>query len=139
MKQLALVVVAATVLAAQSPTPSTKPDTSRFTPVTVIQPGELDEPMSFEVLPGGKVYVIERKGALRSYDPATKLIKTIETLPVNTKYAGADGVQKEAEEGLIGITLDPKFATNHFVYCSTRSRPSRSTCWRMGAQQFDSC
>ena len=35
---------------------------------------------------------------------------------MNTKYAGADGVVKEAEEGLIGITLDPKFATNHFVY-----------------------
>lgn len=109
MKYLALVVAVAGVIAAG-------PDMSRFTPVTVVQPGELDEPMSFEVLPGGKVYIIERKGALKAYDPATKLTKTIETLPVNTKYAGADGVVKEAEEGLIGITLDPKFATNHFIY-----------------------
>jgi cytochrome c len=121
MKQLAFVMAAA-VLAAQpavqssQSAPSAHPDMSRFTPVTVIQPGELDEPMAFAVLPGGKVYVIERKGALKSYDPATKLTKTIDTLPVNTKYTGADGVQKEAEEGLIGITLDPKFATNHFIY-----------------------
>ncbi len=103
------------VIAAQT-LPATRPDMNRFTPVTVIQPGELDEPMAFEVLPGGKVYIIERKGALKAYEPATKLTKTIETLPVNTKYTGADGVAKEAEEGLMGIALDPKFATNHFVY-----------------------
>jgi cytochrome c len=103
-------------LAAQRPASPARPDQSRFTPVTVIQPGELDEPMAFEVLPGGKVYVIERKGALKVYDPATQRTRVVATLPVNTKYTSADGTKKEAEEGLIGITLDPKFAENHFVY-----------------------
>lgn len=117
MKTAALVCVAAAVLvAAQGPSVADRPDPSRFTPVTLVQPGELDEPMAFEVLPSGKVYIIERKGALRAFDPLTKLTKTIETLPVNTKYHGADGAVKEAEEGLIGITLDPNFATNHFIY-----------------------
>ena len=77
MKYLALVIAAAGVIAAQtsvgsnSQAAAARPDASRFTPVTVVQPGELDEPMSFEVLPGGKVYIIERKGALKAYDPAT--------------------------------------------------------------------
>ncbi len=104
------------LLAAQSRPAPVKPEMNRFTPVTVIQPGELDEPMEFQVLPSGKVYVIERKGTLKVYDPATRLTKKIETLPVNTKYTSADGVKKEAEEGLIGLELDPHFATNHFIY-----------------------
>ncbi|TAK11664.1 MAG: PKD domain-containing protein [Acidobacteria bacterium] len=116
MRIVALVIATAAVAAAQAPVGSGRPDPNRFTPVTIVQPGELDEPMAFEVLPNGKVYIIERKGALKAYDPATKLTKTIETLPVNTKYAGADNVIKEAEEGLMGIALDPKFADNHFVY-----------------------
>ena len=49
-----------------------KPDDNRFTPIVVIPPGELDEPMAFEVLGNGQVYVIERKGALKRYDPTTK-------------------------------------------------------------------
>lgn len=104
---------AATLYAAQT---SARPDANRFTPITIVQQGELDEPMAFEVLPNGKVYIIERKGALKVYDPATKVTKVVETLAVNTKYTGADGVAKEAEEGLIGLALDPKFATNHYIY-----------------------
>ncbi len=116
MKWLALWVGVGAVVLAQTPAAPPRPDMNRFTPVTIIQQGELDEPMAFEVLPNGKVYIIERKGVLKAYDPATKLTKKIETLPVNTKYVGADGVVKEAEEGLMGITLDPQFATNHFIY-----------------------
>ena len=129
MKQLALVMAAATMVAAQTLVqssqsgPAGRPDMSRFTPVTVIQPGELDEPMAFEVLPGGKVYVIERKGALKSYDPATKLTKTIETLPVNTKYAGADGVLKEAEEASSASLSTRSSRPTTSSICSTPSRP----------------
>lgn len=109
-------VAAGVALAASQTAAPAKPDQSRFTPVTIVQQGELDEPMAFEVLPSGKVYIIERKGAFKVYDPATKLTRTIETLPVNITYVGADGVAKVAEEGLIGLTLDPNFATNHFIY-----------------------
>lgn len=109
------VIAGAVLVAAQGGAP-VRPDMNRFTPVTIIEPGELDEPMAFEVLPSGKVYLIERKGALKAYDPATKITKKIETLEVNTKYTGADGVVKEGEDGLLGIALDPNFATNHFVY-----------------------
>jgi cytochrome c len=95
---------------------SQKPDETRFTPVVLVPGGELDEPMAFQVVPDGRVYIIERKGALKVYDPQTKRVKTIATLSVNTKYTNAAGVAREAEEGLLGITLDPNFAKTRWVY-----------------------
>jgi cytochrome c len=94
----------------------TKPDENRFTTVVVVPPGELDEPMAFEVLENGQVYIIERKGALKRFDPTTKTTKVIATIPVNTQYTSAAGVKREAEEGLVGLTLDPNFEKNHWIY-----------------------
>jgi cytochrome c len=91
-----------------------KPDDNRFTPVVLAQ--DLDEPMVFEVTKSGKVYIAERKGGFKVFDPITETTKTIAMIPVNTKYASAAGVVREAEEGLVGMTLDPGFETNHFVY-----------------------
>ena len=92
----------------------TKPDESRFTPVVIAE--NLDEPMVFEVLPGGIAYIIERKGALKKYNPSTKTTDLIATIPVNTKYTSAEGVVREAEEGLMGMTFDPNFEKNHWIY-----------------------
>jgi len=102
--------------AAAAPDPTKKPDDNRFTPVVLVPPGELDEPMAFEVAKDGKVYIIERKGAFKVFDPATKTTRLIAEIPVNTKYTNAAGVAREAEEGLVGLTLDPDFETNHRVY-----------------------
>jgi cytochrome c len=99
-----------------SDTGSGKPDESRFTPVVLVPPGELDEPMAFDVARDGKVYIVERKGALKVFDPATKTTSLIAEIPVNTKYTNAAGVQREAEEGLVGITLDPDFEKTHWIY-----------------------
>jgi cytochrome c len=93
-----------------------KPDDSRFTVVTLVPPGELDEPMVFQVLQDGRVLIIERKGVLKMYDPATKRTRVVAKIPVNTKYTNAAGVQREAEEGLIGLTVDPNFAQNGWIY-----------------------
>ncbi len=91
-----------------------KPDESRFTPVVIAD--NLDEPMVFEVLKDGSAYIIERKGALKKYNAATKTTDLIATIPVNTKYTSADGVVKEAEEGLMGFTMDPNYEKNHWIY-----------------------
>ncbi|GAB3260438.1 hypothetical protein GCM10027347_24720 [Larkinella harenae] len=91
-----------------------KPDESRFTPVVVAE--GLDEPMVFEVANNGSVYIVERKGDFKKYDPATKTVSLISTIPVNTKYTNAEGVSREAEEGLMGLSLDPNFDKNHWVY-----------------------
>jgi cytochrome c len=96
--------------------PAAKPDENRFTPVVLVPPGELDEPMAFEVAKDGKVYIIERKGAFKVYDPVTQATHLIAEIPVNTKYTNAAGVQREAEEGLVGLTLDPDFENNRWVY-----------------------
>jgi cytochrome c len=93
---------------------TSKPDESRFTPVVVAE--NLDEPMVFEVMKDGTAYIIERKGALKKYDPVTKTTDLIATIPVNTKYTSAEGVAREAEEGLMGFTMDPNFDKNHWIY-----------------------
>ena len=93
-----------------------KPDESRFTSVALTQPGDLDEPNTFEVLKDGRVFISERKGAVKLYDPITKMTKLIATIPVNTKYTSARGTVTEAEEGLLGLTVDPDFDKNHFLY-----------------------
>ncbi|WAC13028.1 PQQ-dependent sugar dehydrogenase [Dyadobacter pollutisoli] len=91
-----------------------KPDESRFTPVVVAD--NLDEPMVFEVLKDGSAYIAERKGALKKYNPSTKTTELIATIAVNTKYTSAEGVVREAEEGLMGLTFDPNFEKNHWIY-----------------------
>lgn len=91
-----------------------RPDETRFTPVVVAE--DLDEPMMFEVAKDGTAFIIERKGALKKYDPVTKTVDLIATIPVNTKYTSAQGRVSEAEEGLMGLTLDPNFDQNHWIY-----------------------
>lgn len=91
-----------------------KPDETRFTPVVIAE--DLDEPMVFEVLKDGTAFIIERKGGLKKYDPVTKTVDLIATIPVNTKYTSAEGKVSEAEEGLMGLSLDPKFDQNHWLY-----------------------
>ena len=91
-----------------------KPDESRFTPVVLVQ--DLDEPMAFEVLNDESVLIVERKGTLRKYDPVSNTARLLATIPVNTKYTSAEGVTREAEEGLMGLSLDPSFDQNHWVY-----------------------
>ncbi|GAB3745443.1 PQQ-dependent sugar dehydrogenase [Spirosoma pomorum] len=93
---------------------SGKPDETRFTPVVVAE--DLDEPMVFEVAKDGTAYIIERKGGIKKYDPTTQTVSLIGTIPVNTKYTSKEGKVSEAEEGLMGLSLDPNFEQNHWVY-----------------------
>jgi cytochrome c len=83
-----------------------KPEDNRFTPVVLTPEGSLDEPMMFEVAEDRMVYIIERKGRFKKFDPTTKTVKTIGTISVFTGN----------EQGLIGLTLDPAFEKNHWVY-----------------------
>ena len=43
-------------------------------------------------------------------------VKTIAEIPVNTKYTNAEGKVREAEEGLVGLTVHPEFEINPWVY-----------------------
>lgn len=85
---------------------TTKPEDNRFIPVSVTPEGSLDEPMMFQLLDDGTAFIIERKGGLKKFDPTTKAVTVIATIPVFTGN----------EQGLIGIALDPDFENNRWVY-----------------------
>lgn len=65
-----------------------------------------NSPMALDVAPDGTVFYAERDGRLRQIDPATNLISTAITLPVT----------QANEDGLLGVVLDPDFATNGWIY-----------------------
>lgn len=63
-------------------------------------------PMSMAVAPDGRVLYVERTGELWVWSPTTGRATLGGTLPVDTS----------AENGLLGIALDPQFAQNGWVY-----------------------
>jgi cytochrome c len=91
-----------------------KPDSNRFTKVILAE--GLDEPMEMAFLPGNKIIVVERKGGVKIIDEKTKEVTDAGFITVNTKYTNKKGVVREAEEGLMGVSLDPNFKVNNWVY-----------------------
>jgi cytochrome c len=91
-----------------------KPEDNRFTKVVLTQ--GFDEPMAMTFLNDGRILIVERKGALKAFDTKTNQVKTITTIPVNTKYTSKEGVVSEAEEGLMGVVSHPDFEKNHWIY-----------------------
>jgi cytochrome c len=90
------------------------PEENRFTKVVLDE--KLDEPTEMAVLKDGRVLFVQRKGDIRLYTPGSGT-KTIAKLSVSTKYnPDKAGKQKEAEDGVLGLQLDPNFDQNHWVY-----------------------
>ncbi|MEO6150059.1 MAG: ThuA domain-containing protein, partial [Mucilaginibacter sp.] len=83
-----------------------KPEDNRFT--KTILSDDLNEPMELAVAPDGRVFFIERAGNFYVYDPATKKTTLVYKFPVKAvdKYLN----------GLLGITIDPDFSSNNFIY-----------------------
>lgn len=91
------------------------PDENRFTKVILEE--KLNEPVELAILPpGDKVLFIERRGAVKIFDPAVGKSKTIATIPVSTKYKYKDSGRDEAEDGLLGVAIDPQYEKNNWVY-----------------------
>ncbi len=91
-------------LAQPKPAARAVPEPSRFQKVELA--ANLDEPMELAVLPDGKVLFIERKGAVKLYDPRQGGAKVLNVL----------NVFHDLEDGLLGLALDPGFARNRQVY-----------------------
>lgn len=68
----------------------------------------LKSPWGIAVLPDGRLLITEKKGTFRIVDPATGT--------VSDKIEGAGEVDDKGQGGLLGIALDPDFATNRMVY-----------------------
>lgn len=77
----------------------------------------LDEPTEMAILPDGDILFLERKGAIKYFDQKLGKTEQIATLEANTKYnKNAKGEIREAEDGVLGVALDPDFKNNHWVY-----------------------
>jgi cytochrome c len=91
-----------------------RPEENRFTKVVLEE--KLDEPVELSVLDKDRVLFIQRKGEVRLYNSKTKTLKTIAKLPVSLKYVNKEGKESVAEDGLLGLNKDPKFAQNQWIY-----------------------
>lgn len=84
------------------------PEENRFT--KVILSNDLNEPMELAVAPDGRVFFGERAGKFYVYDPSSKSTKLLYNFPVLPDTKEGFG------NGLLGLTLDPDFAKNHYLY-----------------------
>ncbi len=82
------------------------PEENRFTK-TVLS-NDLNEPMELAVAPDGRIFFVERAGKFYMYDPATRKTRVLRDFPVKA-------VEKYLN-GLLGMTIDPDFAKNHYLY-----------------------
>jgi cytochrome c len=80
------------------------PETNRFTKVVLGY--NFDEPTEMDIMPDGRIIFIERKGAVKLYDPKKDTITVINNFNVATKF----------EDGMLGITHDPGFEKNKWLY-----------------------
>lgn len=84
--------------------------------------GVLIEPTEMTILPNEDVIIIQRRGEIIRYYAASNSYKKIGKLDV---YFETDVPDVNAEEGLMGLTKDPKFDTNGFIYLfySPKNKP----------------
>ena len=80
------------------------PEENRFSKVVLAE--RLYEPMELEVLPNQDLLFIERRGAMKVFDRAQDSLITVAELPVHHQH----------EDGLLGLTLDPNYEKNNWIY-----------------------
>ncbi len=89
------------------------PEDNRFKKVVLGY--NFDEPTEMTILPDGRILFLERKGGVKMYDPQKDTITLINKFNVGTKF----------EDGMIGLTKDPNFSQNSWLYIFY-SHPERS-------------
>jgi glucose/arabinose dehydrogenase len=93
------------------------PTSGQFRKVNLVDEG-LDKPDHMAVLPDGRVFMTEmRSGRVMLYTPDAGLTEALKV----TIYSDA------TENGLLGIAVDPEFATSNWVYIFYSRKISGST------------
>ena len=72
----------------------------------VVLDADAQNPIALAIADDGRVFYIERNGAVKVYLPDNGEVAAVGALEVSTRQ----------EDGLIGIALDPGFAQNNWVY-----------------------
>lgn len=88
------------------------PDEDRFTKNTLTS-GEFFEPTEMTILPDLNILIAQRRGEIMYFDQQAHKLTQAGFLRV---YYKTEVPNVNAEEGVLGISADPDFATNHFVY-----------------------
>jgi glucose/arabinose dehydrogenase len=70
----------------------------------------LNKPTDFRFLPDGRVLISEKAGVIKVYNPTTDRLQWRRVIKLRTN--------KVAARGLLGIAVDPNYATNGFIYVS---------------------
>ena len=71
-----------------------------------ILDSNVSDPMELAVASDGRVFFVERGGAVKIWDPVQEQTVLAGRIPVTTSF----------EDGLLGITLDPDFETTNWAY-----------------------
>jgi cytochrome c len=103
----ALTLLGAAAIRAESPS---NPLADEHFKVETIASGLVDA-MELAVTSDGRIFVVERTGAVKLFQPDSGKTTTIATLDVEVRN---DTYAREA--GLLGVTLDPGFDTNRWLY-----------------------
>ncbi|MFC7338188.1 PQQ-dependent sugar dehydrogenase [Haloferula chungangensis] len=85
------------------------PDDAYFQVETLVE--GLTDAMEICVLPTEDVFIAERTGALKWYSPESGEVKLVKKFEVSVKRGG-----KSRETGLLGLTADPGFMKNGWIY-----------------------
>jgi glucose/arabinose dehydrogenase len=92
-------------------TPETLPAGTTIEPVV----SNLSQPIAMAFDPAGRLFITEKQGTVLLYANGTLQSAPVITFPV----------EDAGEQGLLGITLDPDFSSNHYIYVYyTRVRPN---------------
>jgi glucose/arabinose dehydrogenase len=88
---------------------------AQYTSTTIVT--GLNYPVAFAVAPDGRFFLTQ-KGGNAAGSCANGFIRVFSSTgtSLGTFYDLTDSVQCDFERGLLGIELDPDFATNHYVY-----------------------
>lgn len=91
---------------------------------------EVTDPMEIAIAADGRVFLAERAGAMKMWDPQTGTTKDIGWIPVYMVI----------EDGLLGLTLDPDFMENNWLYvfyAPEDAGPSRLSRFTLAGEQID--
>ncbi|TDE14022.1 ThuA domain-containing protein [Jiangella asiatica] len=72
----------------------------------VLLDGNTDDPLAMDIDETGRVFYVQRGGAVKVFDPTTAQTETVATFDVLVEHT----------HGMHGIVLDPDFAENHWLY-----------------------
>ena len=88
------------------------PEDDRFVK-TMLNQGNFYEPTEMAILPNFDILIAQRRGELMLYSDKEKAVKQVGFLNV---YYSTTAPNVNAEEGVLGLTLDPDFKNNHYLY-----------------------